>query len=380
MNHGRAARAWEMMVGARALTLQEYFAKGHHNNFDFLRFFAACLVLFGHSFTLLEATPQFKFPSDPVTKAIFPYLPFGQGLPGTGVHIFFFISGLLVTRSFMNAQGDVWRFARARLLRIGPAFWVNTLLVALVLGPLMSDLAPTAYFANGTTWQYILRNIPFWPLQVHLPAVFQSIPFAPAVNGSIWTIPLELQMYVWVVILGVIGVLRQRLVFLSFFAAITLYYCITGASYMFVTSTGEPRLWVFFFWGMLACIYAPKILVSPRLLLLMSLPMAWLWQTQTLWMQVLYAAWFGYALLVLVYVWPLRCLDMRRIGDVSYGIYLYCFPVQQTLISFFMPHLNGWGLAALTFVVTLPIAATSWHWVEKPALRRKRVPQATLPA
>ena len=129
-----------------------------------------------------------------MTNLIYPYLPFGQGLPGTGVHIFFFVSGLLVTRSFLRNRGKLRDFVKARLLRIVPAFWVNTLLMALVLGPLVTEMPLGAYLRNRITWEYIARNFPFWPLQVHLPGVFQHIPFAPAVNGSIWTLPLELQM------------------------------------------------------------------------------------------------------------------------------------------------------------------------------------------
>jgi Acyltransferase family len=112
------------MVGAsnqpsqRALTLDACLRRGQPNNFDFLRLFSACLVLFGHSFTLLEASPAERFPHDPATLLIFKYMPFGQGLPGTGLHIFFFISGLLVTLSFLNHRKNPLLFVQARVLRI----------------------------------------------------------------------------------------------------------------------------------------------------------------------------------------------------------------------------------------------------------------------
>lgn len=373
--------AFTNMFPGYTRTLASHFAEGHRNNFDFVRFFAACLVLFGHSFTMLESTPQFKYPSDPVTNLIHPYLPFGQGLPGTGVHIFFFVSGLLVTQSFLRRCG-LWGFAKARLLRIVPAFWVNTLLMALVLGPLMTEWPLAQFLSSRVTWEYIFLNLPFWPQQVHLPGVFQNIPFAPAVNGSIWTLPLELQMYGWVVLLGLAGALARRRAFALLFTVLLIYFAVTGKSYMFLTSTGEPRLWVFFFWGIFACLYADRLPISPRLLGLAALPVAALWPTDSLMFQIVAAGWFSYALLVFAYWRYLPALDLSRYGDFSYGIYLYCFPVQQTLISFILPHyaLSGWELAPLTFLVTLPIAAASWYLVEKPALALKKRAMPATPA
>jgi peptidoglycan/LPS O-acetylase OafA/YrhL len=56
--------------------------------------------------------------------------------------------------------------------------------------------------------------------------------------------------------------------------------------------------------------------------------------------------------------------------DYSYGIYIYAFPVQQTLVSFW-PQMPLSAYLLSTFVITVALAATSWHLVEKPALKYK---------
>ncbi len=356
---------------ARSRTLEEHFASGQRNNFDILRLFAACMVLFGHSFTLILATPQDRFPHDPVTLWVYAHLPFGQGLPGTGLHIFFFISGVLVTRSFFNHQARIFTFIKARLLRIVPAFWVNTLLLAAVMGPCLSTLSFSNYFGHPDTWIFVWRNMSFLNMFT-LPGVFTANPFGPAVNGAVWTIPLELQMYGWVLLLGLLGVLRKRFLFLTFFAAGIILYGLTGQSYIFISPSGEPRLWVFFFLGTLATLYAEELVISPWSMVLGGLLIGLTWQHGNRWFDVLGAAWLSYALLVFCYHRYFRKIDVGRIGDFSYGVYLYAFPVQQILISFFKDSLNGWLVALWTLAITVPLAAVSWYWVEKPALRLKQ--------
>lgn len=329
------------------------------------------MVLFGHSFTLILATPESRFPHDPVTLWLYSHLPFGQGLPGTALHIFFFISGVLVTRSFFNHQSRLLDFVKARVLRIVPAYWLSTLLLAYVIGPWLSTLSLSEYLHHPDTWLFTWKNMLFSIIYT-LPGVMTTNPFGPSVNGSVWTIPLEIQMYVWVFVLGVLGVLRKRFLFLLFFLASIILYCLTEKSYIFISPWGEPRLWVFFFFGSLATLYADKLIISPVWMVLTGLLLGLFWQHGNHWFDILGAAWLSYALLVFGFHRYFRHLDVGRIGDFSYGVYLYAFPIQQILIHFYRDALNGWLVALFTFLITLPVAAISWYGLEKPALQLKR--------
>lgn len=353
------------------LTLEAHFSGGQRNNLDLVRLFAACIVLFGHSFTLIRSTPSNQFPHDPVTLWVYDHLPFGQGLPGTALHIFFFISGVLVTRSFFNHQNKLIDFVKARLLRIVPAYWMSTLLLACVVGPWLSTLSFMDYFRTPETLGFIWKNMVF-SIVYTLPGVLTNNPFGPSVNGSVWTIPLELQMYGWVLLLGSMGALKKRVMFVLFFLVCLLLYGYTNNAFIFISPSGEPRLWVFFFFGTLATLYADKLKISPFWMCVTGMLLGWFWQHGNHWFDILGAAWLSYALLVFGFHHYFKNLDVGRIGDLSYGVYLYAFPVQQILIHFYKDQLNGWLVALLTLLITLPIAAISWYVLEKPVLKWKR--------
>ena len=351
-------------------TLRDIITRNHPNNLDFLRIFAAFLVLFGHSFTLLLSTPNNVFPHDPITQKIIGMIPFFEGLPGIGLHIFFFISGLLVTRSFINHDGKILKFCKARALRILPAYIVCIIFLALIVGPFLTTLNSTEYFKNSGVWTFIGRHLTFTGLP-GLPNVFLTNPFGPSVNGSLWTIPVELQLYVWVLLLGCCTLLKRRGLFLVIFIYFLLLYCGSGRSKMFL-GVDVPRLWIFFFFGILACLYSEKITLSPGWLLITAIPLAMTWKAGNPWFDVIGAAWLCYAILVFAFFHYFKSIDIGKIGDFSYGLYLYSFPVQQTLIYFFKDSMNGWLLALYACAATLPFAVLSWYFIEKPALQLKR--------
>ena len=91
-------------------------------------------------------------------------------------------------------------------------------------------------------------------------------------------------------------------------------------------------------------------------------------------MDVIGAATLGYSILVFAFFRHFRSIDVGRIGDYSYGVYLYAFPVQQSLIYFFKNSMTAWQLVLYSLSLTLVLAAVSWHVIEKPALRLKRSP------
>ncbi len=141
--------------------------------FDWLRLGGAFAVLVGHSYVLTGNPPLL-----------------GIGWHAYGVMLFFAISGYLITGSW-QADPDPLRYAVKRARRIMPGLIVVVLATALVLGPLLS-VDPAAYWAGA--WRYVWRNVLLLPLHV-LPGVFTANPYPVAVNGSLWTLPVEVFMY-----------------------------------------------------------------------------------------------------------------------------------------------------------------------------------------
>ncbi|ELW9531216.1 acyltransferase [Burkholderia cenocepacia] len=179
----------------------------HKNNFDFLRLLAAFAVLYSHQHALV-GLPE-------------PTLGLPDSLGAFGVSIFFSISGYLIAQSW-ERDPNLLRFATKRVLRIWPALLVVTVLAAFVLGPIVSDLPVATYFQDPLVWKY-LDNLRL-RMTFQLPGVFTTNPFPNSVNGSTWTIPVEVRWYVYLSIAGALGLLRKRLVVLLAVFSLAGYY------------------------------------------------------------------------------------------------------------------------------------------------------------
>src|SRR5690606_32522939 len=161
------------------------------NNFDFLRFLAASAVVFGHSFWLSGrgATEPLRLLTGSYDTA------------DIAVHVFFVMSGFLIAASWLNSRNPIEFFGK-RALRIFPALCIAILLTVLVVGPLATRWPLDEYWSDGQTLRY-LSNIALLT-QFHLPGVFADNPFPHTVNGSVWTLPYEVMMYVSVLLLGLL--------------------------------------------------------------------------------------------------------------------------------------------------------------------------------
>jgi peptidoglycan/LPS O-acetylase OafA/YrhL len=337
----------------------------HHrlNNFDFLRLLAALFVLFSHQ----HALSGLKEPS--VLNV--------HTLGGLGVLMFFSISGFLVAQSW-QADPNVLRFASKRMLRIWPGLAVALTLSAFVLGPAVSQLSLVDYFSHPTVADYYVKNLQF-ALRDMLPLRFEGNALPTAINGSLWTIPLELKCYLALGILGVSGLLRVRWVWLAIMLTLVFFYSVwepRGDHWIdFMGWSLEKRFLLefglFFFAG--AAFHALSLHKSARNSLF-ALAVCWTLAAGALTL--------GRPLLFLWLVVPVTVLvvgnastpylrRLGRFGDVSYGMYIYAFPVQQTLIWLFKESLSWWSVLGLTLAITYALAFASWHLVEKHALKLK---------
>ncbi len=334
-------------------------APARHNNFDFLRVFAAFMVLFSHQYAL-NGLPE-------------PLLG-SKALGNVGVLIFFSISGFLVSQSWRNDPHWV-RFVAKRFLRIWPGLAVVTLLAAFVLGPIVSTLSTSAYFA-GPDFIDFFNNLKLMAIRYHLPGVFETNLYPKAVNGSLWTIPLEVRCYLALSLIGLIGLARRRwIAVLALLGLVAYYFGVVRDP-----NNYQYQFALYFFLGTCLDVYRDKWDAQPLKLLA---PAAVLSAVAFL----LGAVDVGLLLILpaCVIVFGTRSTPVvnrfGRFGDLSYGIYIYAFPVQQTLIwagAAKLPFAVGLMLAA---AVTVAFAWFSWHLVEGPALgfkpgRRAKVPAA----
>ena len=332
------------------------------NNFDFVRVVAALCVLVSHQFALNGLRE--------------PELLHIHSLGGIGVLVFFSISGYLVAQSW-KADPHPLRFAARRLLRIWPGLALAVVLCAVVLGPLVSSLGLVDYFRHPFLSDYF-RNLRF-DLRDELPLRFEGNALPTAVNGSLWTIPMELKCYAVLAVLGVAGLLRSRWIIAVLTLVVLTTYAVAqprGDWLMeFLQPTVEQR-WLlefglFFFAGVVLFLFgsfATKRRAS--------------WCVAACWALAALAMIARRPLLALWLVLPATVLAFGRsslpylrragrFGDVSYGLYIYAFPVQQTMIWLYKDKLP-WGVVlALTVMSTFALAFASWHLVEKRALRLK---------
>ena len=338
---------------ARSRSLAD-FATGRDNNFNLIRMALATMVLIHHGFVL---TGNPILPTNPLTRLV---SDFGE----IGVDGFFAVSGFLVTRSLL-ARHDVKAFVAARVLRIFPGLWVMLIVTTLALTAL-SELPAKQYLTDHATWSYVAHNATAFFIAFQLPGVFLHQP-SGGVNGSLWSLHYELLCYIGVAAAGVLGLAKRRWPFvLAVLACAALFIAIPGEPEYFIGLL--RRLGLLFGLGSVAAAYAPKIplraVIAAGLFALAFL------LDGTLVAPISWSLAYAYGLLWLAYVPSGVIRQFNRLPDISYGLYIYAFPVQQTLIA------TGLALSPLrnmvgSWLVVSVLATLSWYAIEKPALALK---------
>jgi peptidoglycan/LPS O-acetylase OafA/YrhL len=292
----------------------------------------------------------------------------GFSLGSHAVNGFFAISGFLVTMSF-DRRG--WNdYVVARLLRIYPAFIVGALVVAFGFGLAFTTLSASAYLSHPQVTSFLVRVLTEFRSNGTLPGFLTENPYKNP-YGTIWTLRYELFCYILVLVAGLWGGrLVQRFAWvglvglLAAVIALDTVKALTGYTSLLET---YARLFSLFVAGSLAYQHRDRVPLSGfvlALLVVVVVALAW----TPLYRAALYVT-TVYAVLVLALHPALVGHVAEPRSDLSYGIYLYGWPVQQTVQAVYPMH---WlAMLAPVFVATLILALLSWHLVEKPALRLK---------
>ncbi len=342
------------------MQLLEAKVSGRDNNFHLMRMLAASMVLISHSFALALGDVKQE-----------PWRQIWGVTPGSAaVEIFFIISGLLVTQSLMQ-RASARAFIRARVLRIWPALTVAVLLTVFGLGVYFTKLSMAEYFSSKQTLRHLALNLSLlWKVDFLLPGVFDANPYPSAINGSLWTLTSELRCYLW--ILGawfICQYWRWRINLRGLtLLALLVFAGLHAAQLLHVTQErSEWRLLFMFFAGSALYQWRQHVLLhnGVGVFLLCVLGASLLHATV---FAYVYSLSLPYLVVWLAYMASGPLKHYNRLGDYSYGMYIYAFPVQQSVAALW-PGCSVEFLMAVSFGMTLMLAVLSWHWVESPALR-----------
>ncbi len=345
-----------MSAGTATLPLGAL-AHGRANNFQLIRLLAATAVVVFHSYALTGRWTQ-----EPLWKLV-PELNFGA----LGVKCFFVISGFLVTQSWL-ARRRVAPFVVARTLRIYPALVAATILTIALAGA-SSTLDWRTFLAHPQTADYAWRVAVGWEMVYRLPGAFATNPFPHDVNGSLWTLPIELRLYVALLLAGMLGLLARRRAWLGTLVALVALFAARPDWFPVAENDRVVReLALLFALGSLAYVWRNAIPVS--LVAAVAAVAFVAWNPGELPRGPLFAPLLVYVLLVAAYHPRVQWGAFNRVGDYSYGLYVYSFPLQQTLMQR-SPGLEPLALLAASLPLTLAVAAISWHALERPLLGLK---------
>ena len=348
---------WTTYLGLKPIDVAD-----RNNNFYSVRLFLAARVIFGHAFVLGGAT----LASD---------ASFGHLYNSLGVNGFFVISGFLVTRSLLSSR-SIGDYVTARVVRIIPALWIMYLLTVPLVILLGSDTA-----GSPQTWlsaaRYLVENMSIGMVEYQIRGVFEGM-LNTAVNGSIWSLRWEVLCYVLLAVLGVVGLARRP--FIVPLIATLLVVAIFALSLNPIHEGFQRRvtLIALFFFGSTLAVYAEKLMVGIWFGIACVVVAGAVGYFTEAYDLVYFA--FGYLLISIAYskVGFIRAInnavELRTIGkpDLSYGIFLYSFPIQQLLYYNKItssPVMN----IALTIVLASLCAYFSSECIEKPttALRKR---------
>lgn len=328
------------------------------NNFNFLRLLLAVLVLLSHSSTIIDGDGR---------REILVRTFHTVSLGGLAVNCFFLVSGYLIVQSWQRTP-RLFTFLKKRIFRIYPGFIVATFVSVFLVGPLGAE-SFTNYFSQLNLLQ-VLRGVLFLQVPI-VPPVFSGQPYS-LVNGAVWTIAYEFRCYFLVAILGLLGVVKRRRlwsILYIFFLTLFLFSDFTdkinfwGSSYLLDNPIFFIRFFCFFFAG--GCFYLFRDQISYRkTLILLFLPIVILslfnWHAGRLILPTLGSyIFFGFAF------WPVSALqNFGKSSDISYGVYLYGWPIQKLLFWWF-PSSSPWLVFVLACLASFVCGHLSWHLIEK---------------
>lgn len=330
------------------------------NNFNLLRFVFASMVILSHCPELQNGNRSREF-----LTQLFGTISAGQ----LAVSSFFLLSGYLIVKSWAH-NPHALPYLRNRVLRIYPAFIAATLVCAFIVGPLASE----PHYYRHFYWDDFLSGMALLQSPA-IPPVFPDT-FYPLVNGAMWSIEYEFKCYLLVALFGLVIGFRNRAYWLVCFLAFTTLFLLDP--YVGHGTLHDPivRLGMMFTAGGCFFLYGQPFLDRPRWVVAALVLWTLLMFNRTL-AQPATAVLWGYAILSFANR-PARLFAwFNRLPDISYGVYLYAWPITKLIIDW-QPEVGRLPLIAQTWLWSILAGTLSWYLIEKRFMTMKTHPAPVL--
>lgn len=336
---------------------------GRNNSLNLIRFLLALAVLVHHSWPLSGRAEEPSFA--------------GDTLGGWAVAGFFVVSGYLITASrYSNPLGE---YLVHRIARIMPAFIVCLIVVAAVFAPLGWYTAKgtfDGFLTTGTTpFNYVFSNLGLKMLTYDVGGTPLNVPYGGAWNGSLWSLYYEFYCYLIVAFIGLFAIFRRSPWPVTvLFAGSVVVHAQTADLVPYTQGNFDLdllfRLLPFFLGGAVLQAWRHRIGIHWVAGVVCSFLSVLITALIPGWGGAASAVFIAYAIFWIASWLPSPTLVQRN--DVSYGLYIYAFPVQQGLA---MAGVHTYGLVPFMLAATLgtlPLAIASWVLIERPIMRRVR--------
>lgn len=266
------------------------------------------------------------------------------------------------------------RFMWLRSLRIFPALAVVVAFETFVVGPIFYGGSALEYITQRGSWAHLKNVSLFWG-GFTIPGVFENNPLR-GVNGSTWTLPVEFTLYALAMIAAASGLLHRKAFPTILIAAGALFVYSSIRGFYFPGNVGPElvnkvavyplaRWGTFFALGAAMWVYRERIVLDPGIAFCALFALI---ISKTLWD----FTYFVCGAYLTIYI-ALACRPVMSSfflsTDVSYGLYIFAWPVQQWIIATIAWAMNPWLLALVALPISMLIGFASWNLIEKPALR-----------
>ncbi len=325
------------------------------NNFDLLRLLAAFGVLLSHSFGILDKGLLQPTISYGTSRLIFSDI---------GLFIFFTISGYLVTQSLLNSK-TIKHYLWKRFLRIWPGLVVVNIFCFL-MGAAVTNFSLKDYLFQSSSWLYLVKNSSLFTMQYHIEGVFTSL-HNTAVNASLWTILLEIKFYLLLIAIRFHSFFSNRILLVGGF----IILCISRGIYFSMNDKSDTidaylLFGSYFYLGCLLHFFKKYHQFKLHYVILVW-ACFFIIPNQSI-KEILLTLGIGYTILVIGNA--KQIIDLKG-NDISYGFYLYAFPIQQLVLLATGDDTNPWLHILYSSLITIPLALASWHIVERRFILRK---------
>ncbi|AZA90908.1 Uncharacterized protein conserved in bacteria [Chryseobacterium nakagawai] len=329
------------------------------NNFNWLRLLFSTLVIFSHSFDLTGGE-DFLFTITKTTS-------FGA----IAVAFFFVLSGYLIFQSLENSK-SLFDYFWKRVLRLFPG-----LFVMLCFSMLIMIFINYKVLFYKDFWFYLPNNLSLYRVQYNVPGIFANNPYPNAINGSLWSLAYEFSMYIVVSFLFFINLetIRKFLLIFGFLTSI----CFTALNPDFLKEffnliNLEPIL----FWKLSSLFFGGALMNLKKLKKIKWNPFLF----SILLASIAISFYYKVFEITSPFLFPLLVIPLgeayfkvfqlpKKLGDISYGVYIYAFFIQQLFMTFL--NLSPVLLFTLSTIVTYILSYFSWHLVEKQMKKFKSV-------